>query len=423
VNFNESFDNSPNSIFSVSSSSREKTSFETFGKNTDSAGKTIVQNYYIEGERYQSTQVIQFLPNQVLRSAYENGEEAQLRTGDYITKLSISKNGVALADWSNTQIYWTDYLRFEGSRRHELQFKRDDQIIGTNTDDTIWGYAGNDTIDGGKGNDSIDGGDGDDILIGGPGNDHLNGGWGKNFVYGGSGYDIVYLRDSVRDYALSKNPTTEYIHIFSKLGENLGFIDDKVEALSFIGRELYESKNIAYVGKTSILSINTELPVHRFYNNRDKAFFYTSDLAEKKYVEKMSTNQLPADTEWPYVYQGVTFSIARSYNSSYGNIKPVKEFYNEKTGHHFYTASDAESSFINEKINSDNWPFKFTGNAFDVYPEDPTPGFQGKEVAVYRFYNPSLDRHFFTANLEEKTLITITGVWNYEGVAFYGEAV
>jgi hypothetical protein len=49
------------------------------------------------------------------------------------------------------------------------------------------------------------------------------------------------------------------------------------------------------------------------------------------------------------------------------------------------------------------------------------PGYRGEEEAVHRFYSPTLNRHFFSAYSAEIDLIQATGVWNYEGIAFWGE--
>ncbi len=68
------------------------------------------------------------------------------------------------------------------------------------------------------------------------------------------------------------------------------------------------------------------------------------------------------------------------------------------------------------------WPFNYEGVAMQVYANDPT-SFVGEEVAVPRFYNPTLNRHFFTGDETEVAEIKLTGVWNYEGIGFWGEAV
>ncbi len=76
---------------------------------------------------------------------------------------------------------------------------------------------------------------------------------------------------------------------------------------------------------------------------------------------------------------------------------------------------------INGKIESGEWPFNYEGTTFNVYAGDPTPDFEGEEAAIHRFYSPSLNRHFFTADINEAEQINLTGLWNYEGIAFYGE--
>ena len=137
----------------------------------------------------------------------------------------------------------------------------------------------------------------------------------------------------------------------------------------------------------------------------------------------MSSIANPKGEKWPFIYQGSTFSAAKLYGSSYEKIVPLQEFYNTSTGAHFYTASSIEASTLQKKIALGNSPFTYSGSVFDVYLNDPTPTFQGKEAAVHRFYNSSLDSHFYTADPEEKALITLVGAWNYEGVAFYGEMI
>ena len=57
------------------------------------------------------------------------------------------------------------------------------------------------------------------------------------------------------------------------------------------------------------------------------------------------------------------------------------------------------------------------------YLANPTPGYVGQEIAVHRFYGPTLDRYFFSADQAEVDRIELTGVWNYEGIAFWGEVL
>ena len=78
---------------------------------------------------------------------------------------------------------------------------------------------------------------------------------------------------------------------------------------------------------------------------------------------------------------------------------------------------------IKAKSASGEWPFNYEGTRFSVYSADPTPGYVGQEIAVHRFYSPTLNRHFFSADQAEVDRIELTGVWNYEGLAFWGEVL
>ena len=176
------------------------------------------------------------------------------------------------------------------------------------------------------------------------------------------------------------------------------------------------TSQFGYVGSYSELSANSVSSVHRFYNTRDKAFFYTNSLAEANMV--VDNSEPDSATNWPYIYQGSTFEAAHSYLST----TPLFRFYNTSTGHHFFTTSTAEKDLVIANSESGLWPFNYEGVAMQVYASDPT-SFVGEEVAVHRFYNPTLNRHFFTGDETEVAEIKLTGDWNYEGIGFWGEVV
>ena len=162
--------------------------------------------------------------------------------------------------------------------------------------------------------------------------------------------------------------------------------------------------------------------VFRFYNDRDKAFFYTASVAERNLIIQQSTDPAytPNDPVWPYFYQGATFEQG---HTSAGT-SPVYRFYNTATGHHFFTTSEAERENVFRESTDPNygapgplWSYNFEGVAFQAYG---SPGRVDSQT-VFRFYSPTLDRHFFTASADEAQEIRLTGVWNDEGVGFYGE--
>ena len=162
--------------------------------------------------------------------------------------------------------------------------------------------------------------------------------------------------------------------------------------------------------------------VYRFYNAKDKAFFYTPAVAERDFVISQSTDPAftPSDDLWPYFYQGSTFEQP---HSSPGEV-PVYRLYNRVTGHHFFTVKADERDFVLRQSTDPSytpdvplWPFNDEKVGFSAYADSSHIDAQ----PVFRFYSPSLDRHFFTARADEASEIRLTGLWNDEGIAFYGE--
>ena len=267
------------------------------------------------------------------------------------------------------------------------------------------------------------------VIYGRSGDDIFSGEDGNNFISGGAGTDIVEYAWDRGDYLVSKEPDSGRIYVANKLGEDLGYVLDDTELLSFRDIEV-DTDALNYWGKVSPVDPDSESPIYRFFNTRDNAFFYTDSADERDYVIDNSSVEKNNIDEWPYVYQGGTFEAAHSYTTGLlgallgsDKVAPVYRFYNTDTGHHFFTISDAEADLIKGKIASGEWPFNYEGTRFSVYSVDPTPNFQGEEIAVHRFYSPTLNRHFFTADTEEVNLIQLTGVWDYEGIAFWGEVL
>jgi len=261
---------------------------------------------------------------------------------------------------------------------------------------------------GGDFHDTIIGTDGNEALYGNGGDDILDGGWGSNEYYGGEGFDTAKLVLKSSDYATSKNPNTGDILLTYENGDAAGSISPDVEQIEFVDGVILSTDNISYTGIFTEIPESAVNPVYRFYNTEKKAFFYTSSEAEKDYVLANSSNSKPDSEEWPYVYQGATFE------ADFGNA-PLYRFYNTETGHHFFTVNEEERDFVLSKSNSGEWPFNYEGVAFNVYAES-----HSFTTPVHRFYNPSLDRHFFTASESEAQDIQLIGQWNYEGIGFYG---
>jgi hypothetical protein len=115
-----------------------------------------------------------------------------------------------------------------------------------------------------------------------------------------------------------------------------------------------------------------------------------------------------------YRYEGVAYSIN---TANAANNLPLYRFYNQRTGVHFYTASENEKTgILNDPVMSTY--MTLDGVAYYVSAYSPTA------TTVYRFYNVKKGVHFYTASEAEKaaTIKNLSATYQYEGPGFYFEA-
>jgi hypothetical protein len=398
------------------------------------------------GSLYRST-VVQNGHTYTLAFAYDSYYQL-------IRTLTVAVDNQTILTLEELNLSTNALLLYEGDVLTEIIFRNNDVIGGSDNDDKLYGYNGDDVIGGGAGNDRLFGGagndflfgdDGVDTLSGGAGNDYLSGGSGNDFLVGddgndklyggdgddeldggagydlfdgGAGFDTAVFFSASNNYAPSKknNGDIEIVFVFGSSEQLIS-----IERLKFSDK-FVNAADLSYIGTYTDVSSSNLQAVHRFYNTKDKAYFYTADPNEKiSIINKSASNETSTtpDTSWPYVYQGATFEKSHSYAGS----SPLYRFFNRETGHHFFTASKDEADYVKGKSDSGQWPFNYEGIAFNVYASDPTPNSKGSEVAVYRFYSSSLNRHLYTANEAEVAEIKLTGQWNYEGIGYWGESI
>lgn len=294
---------------------------------------------------------------------------------------------------------------------------------------------------------------GDDSIRTGSEDDTVFPGAGWNTINLSDGYDSVEFLMPSKHYYINVDYNgvevhSEYSQNYLFGVEKLIFPDKEIEIMETqfwgyksIGAKLdsnWDSQRDPYIanGYRSIPTTN----VHRFYNTRDSAFFYTTDLTEAGTVSLRSTHLvtesgIPWDIEdpmydeieknfegprWPYVYQGTTYASA-SY-PSYSNLAvPLYRFYNFETGHHFFTADPAERDTVIANSEAGKWPFNYEGIAYNVYLRDPEEGINTYALPVYRLYSTKLNRHFFTALQDEVDRMLEIDGWGLEGIGFWAE--
>ncbi|MBM3486087.1 MAG: hypothetical protein FJX67_05565 [Alphaproteobacteria bacterium] len=242
-------------------------------------------------------------------------------------------------------------------------------------------------------------------IEGGPGNDHIDGGAGTDTaVYvGGRNEFVVTVQGNavlVRDTAALFNQGTDTLFNI----EFLQFTDTTVS----VG---LETGGAVGVGQpvTGGLGAGAAAPVYRFYNTHTGVHFYTGSTQERDTV--IAT--LPH-----FNYEGAAFAIPAAAPS---DVIPVYRFYNTAKGVHFYTASASERDHI---VASTNDPFlaAFALEGVGLYGFS-APG--ADTTPLHRFYNDLTGTHFYTASEAERAGIVANPSGNpflahmhYEGVAF-----
>ena len=257
---------------------------------------------------------------------------------------------------------------------------------------------------------------GEQIIIALGGDDELKADSANNRLYGGDGNDVAKFPEQLYDYALSQNPLTGDTDVIFKDGSLAGQVSGDIERLGFLDAEI-PNMALGYWGESQSVLSGSEGAIYRFYNVRSRSFFYTADFQEAGVIFANSAVDRDPAIRWPYVYQGVTFASAHTYDGAIN----LHRFYNSETGHHFFTASEEERANVQSQIDAGRWPYVYEGIAYKVYPDDPTPGVQENEIPVHRYYSPTLNRHVYTGSEREALLFLTSDDWTYEGIAFYGE--
>ena len=145
--------------------------------------------------------------------------------------------------------------------------------------------------------------------------------------------------------------------------------------------------------------------VYRFLNTDLNVQFYTADEVEKDTIRLNLPN---------YEYQGVSF-VAPFYKDDITGVNPVYRLRNSITGVHLYTISEAEKDNILETSPY----YSLDGNGIGFYAYENQ--IEGTEP-LYRFYNSSLDAHFYAPSIEERDEYIASPDFQIEGddgIAFY----
>lgn len=110
-------------------------------------------------------------------------------------------------------------------------------------------------------------------------------------------------------------------------------------------------------------------------------------------------------------YEGIGFNAYDAAQVGTNGLDAVYRFYNPISQGHFFTASEAERDNVLANLTT----YRYEGIAFAGHAEDVSGG-----DAVYRFYNTTNGGHFFTTNEQERDIVINTlDQYTYEGVGFW----
>jgi len=99
---------------------------------------------------------------------------------------------------------------------------------------------------------------------------------------------------------------------------------------------------------------------------------------------------------------------------SSSGLTPVYRFWSPALSRHFYTISETERDKL---VNNYAHVWSYEDIAYYAFADDAQPGV----APVYRFWSGTLNAHFYTSSVSEKTKLidNYSNVWTFEKVAFY----
>ncbi len=98
-----------------------------------------------------------------------------------------------------------------------------------------------------------------------------------------------------------------------------------------------------------------------------------------------------------------------------GDPGVIYRFYNGSVNSHFYTMDFNEVIYLITE--NPNWNFE--GEVYKAIPTATGGGCTTDQNAIYRFFNEGTTKHFYTDSPEEKDyLISTNPSWDYEGTAY-----
>jgi hypothetical protein len=146
-----------------------------------------------------------------------------------------------------------------------------------------------------------------------------------------------------------------------------------------------------------------DVSVYRFWSPTLSGHFYT--------ISEQERDMLISNYPSVWTYEGIAYYAYHGPLDA--NLRPIYRFWSGYA--HFYTISEQEKDML---VRDYPHVWTFEGIAFYAYPEGLQPSYTRP---VYRFWSPTLSKHFYTISEQERQMIIdqYSYTWTFEGVAWY----
>ena len=264
------------------------------------------------------------------------------------------------------------------------------------------------------GNDVVEAGDGDDIVFGGTGNDTLRGQAGADSLVGGAGNDVLAAQGSGDVLNGGANNDT-YNFTLAQISGGVQIVEESgSDTLNIVaeggGDPVSVSLSEPGPGRAGIKKSGRDLIIDL---DRNGILDPEQDLTITNYFNENGGAGSGTIEQVGNLTSEEILQYAQS--DPIVNGSTVYRFLNPTVGVHFYTASEGERDFIEQNLAN----YQFEGASYVGAPQDEDLLTGAKPV--YRFFNNSTSVHLYTINEVERDFI-IENLSNYtfEGVAYYG---
>ena len=283
--------------------------------------------------------------------------------------------------------------------------EQENVLEGSENADIITGSNLDDVLNAVAGNDTINAGGGNDEIFGLDGNDELSGEEGDDTIRGGRGEDIIVGGEGDDLLIVSTNSNT-----FREASTLTGGAGQDVFQLNFNkedpnSEDTVEQQTFAVNEITDFTPGEDKIVIRGLQSDATPVYDSETGILS---LDDVNIAQLSAGLN----INEDDIEVAGSNNGGNDSEEEstVYRFFEPTVGVHFYTADEKERDAVEENLTN----YEYEGESYRTV--DATTGAQ----EVYRFFNPNTGVHLYTTDeIERDSIIENLAEFQFEGVKFY----